>query len=262
MKRFYGLAVVLILGIVGVFSFLKRPSSSAKISQSLDQASQHNSSTEDFPARKTAPDSGESTPSQNSRSMNQSAPAQAGAATIQQPPAQQMAVRGPHTFVKHEVSPIKRNIQDSELKNSNVVGGDWKLVTSLYAVPQALLSAMDDTPSVGEQNGFTFFEADNANLQETLFSSERPLVVYDSRLQTFGVVTGTIQIDLRKGTNVSGILQDYGAKIEHSFPGTGTYYISMQEQPFNLVQLKNSLETDSRINRVEVEIVSRRYGKQ
>lgn len=258
MKRFQGLAIVLILGlIVVVASVIKRPSSSPKISENLDQASQHNSSVAGSPARATAANSEAPTPSQNSRSMNPVAPSQAAG-----PVAAQMMARGTNNVVKSEAAPLNRNIQASELRNSDVVSGNWKLVTSLYAVPQALLSAMDDVPSVGEQNGFTFFEAGNASLQESLFSSERPLVVYDSRLQALGVVTGTVQVDLRKGSNVSGLLQDYGAKVEHSFPETGTYYITAQEQPFNLVQFKNSLETDSRVNRVEVEIVGRRYGKQ
>lgn len=259
MKRYQGLSVVLILGIlvVGIFT-LRRPSSSPKISENLDQASQHNSSGADVPARKTIADEGAAAaPAMNSRTLNQKATAQ-NAASL----APNSMVRGSSNFVKHETSPIKRNIQDSELRHSDVVGGNWKLVTSLYAIPKALLAASEDVPTVGEQNGFTFFEAGGATLQETLFSSERPLVVYDPRLQTFGVVTGTMQVDLRKGSNVASLLQDYGAKVEHSFPETGTYYISIQEQPFNLVQLKNSLERDSRVNRVEVEIVGRRYGKQ
>jgi hypothetical protein len=258
MKRFQGLAVVLILGIIVVVTFvIKRPSSSTKISQSLDQASQHNTSVAKEPSARGASAKSE-TPvvAQNSRSISGSPAAQTEA------PAQQMTSRTSQNFAKHEISPIKRTIQVNELRNSDLVGGNWKLVTSLYAVPQTLLSASEDIPSVGEQNGFTFFEAGSVSLQESLFSSERPLVVYDSRLQTFGVVTGTVQIDLRKGSNVSDLLLDYGAKVEHSFPETGTYYITVQEQPFNLVQFKNSLETDSRVNRAEVEIVGRRYGKQ
>lgn len=257
MKRYQGLSVVLILGIlVVVATVIRRPSSSPKISETLDQASQHNSSDADVPVRKTIADEGASAPAANSRSMSQATSLSAA------PVAVNSMTRGSTNFVKHEISPIKRNIQDSELRHSDVVGGNWKLVTSLYAIPKALLAASEDVPSVGEQNGFTFFEAGGATLQETLFSSERPLVVYDSRLQTFGVVTGTMQVDLRKGSSVASLLQDYGAKVEHSFPETGTYYISIQEQPFNLVQLKNSLEQDSRVNRVEVEIVGRRYGKQ
>lgn len=258
MKRYQGLSVVLILGIlVVVATVIRRPSSSPKISEHLDQSSQHNSSDADVPARKTIADEGASAPAVNTRTMNQATQIQAAT-----PVALNSMSRGSVNFVKHETSPIKRNIQDSELRHSDVVSGNWRLVTSLYAVPKALLAAADDVPSVGEQNGYTFFEAGGANLQETLFSSERPLVVYDSRLQTFGVVTGTMQVDLRKGSSVASLLQDYGAKVEHSFPETGTYYISIQEQPFNLVQLKNSLEQDSRVNRVEVEIVGRRYGKQ
>ena len=257
MKRFQGLAIVLILGlIVVVASVIKRPSSSSKISENLDQSSQHNSSGESSPARAMAADSEAPAPAQNSRSMSQTTATQRAA------PVARMASRAATNFVQHELSPIKRNISDSELRNTEVVGGNWKLVSSLYAVPQALLSTADAAAAVGEQNGFTFFEANGANLQESLFSNERSLVVYDSRLQAYGVVTGTIQIDLRKGSNVSGLLQDYGAKVQHAFPETGTYYITAQDQPFNLVQFKNSLEADSRVDRVEVEIVGRRYGKQ
>lgn len=257
MKRFQGLAIVLILGlIVVVASVIKRPSSSSKFSENLDQASQTNSSAEDSPARMRAADSGASAPVQNSRSISQTTTTQETGAVAR------MASRAATNFVQHELSPIKRNISDSELRNTEVVSGNWKLVSSLYAVPQALLSAAADATAVGEQNGFTFFEANGVNLQESVFSNERSLVVYDSRLQAYGVVTGTIQIDLRKGSNVSGLLQDYGAKVQHAFPETGTYYITAQDQPFNLVHLKTSLESDSRVDRVEVEIVGRRYGKQ
>ena len=260
MKRYQGLAVVLILGVVVlVASVIKRPS---------PKLSQHNSSASEAPANEAPVNAQTASPNPNTnsnqnantmtRTMSRTATSQA-----ETPAPQQMTARGANpNFVKHEISPLKRNVADSELRNSDLANSNWKLVTSLYAVPQAYLANGDHGSPVGEQNGFTFFEAGSTNLQESLFSNERPLVVYDPRLQTYGVVTGTVQIDLRKGADVASLLQEHGAKVEHAFPETGTYYITSQEQPFNFVQFKNSLEQDSRVNRTEIEIVSRRYGKQ
>jgi hypothetical protein len=259
MKRYQGLAVVLILGVVVVIASITKSPSPSKKSSKSETSSQHNSSIAKSPAHEIFQDSQEPTPKKNSatRSMSRSAASQP------EPVATQMAVRGNgRNFVKHEISPLKRQLSENELRPSDIVGGNWKLVTSLYAISTAQLSAYDQGAPVGEQNGFSFFEAGSTNLQENLFSNERPMVVYDSRLQAFGVLTGTVQIDLRKGADVAKFLQEHGAKLEHAFPETRTYYISSQEQPFNFVQFKNSLEQDSRVSRSEVEIVGRRYGKQ
>lgn len=254
MKRFQGIAVVLILGVIVVIGTTNKRTSKndQNVSESVEQASQTTES--------NSPDTKESqtNPTQNSRSM-----ARQNAQPPQQDNSQaRMASRVSVQMARHELSPISRTVAENELRASDVVPGNWKLVTSIYAIPNSQVPQVDHDSAIGEQNGFSFFEAGNTNLQEGQFSSERPLVVYDPRLQTFGVVTGTVQIDIRKGVNVAGLLQQYGAKVQHSFPGTGTYYITSAEQPFNLIQFKNSLEQDSRVKQAEVEIVSRRYGKQ
>lgn len=253
MKRFQGMAVVLILGVIVVIATTNKRTkpSTPKNNESIDQAS----TTEDANLAQPAQPQ---TTSTHSRSMAQeTSPAKEPSIM----PTARMASRTGGQMAQHELSPISRNISADELRSSDVVPENWKLVTSIYAVPQAQLAQANGT-ALGEQNGFTFFEAGHSNLQEGQFSSERPLVVYDPRLQTLGVITGTVQIDVRKGADVASLLQQHGATVQHAFPGTGTYYITSQEQPFNLIQFKNSLEQDSRVNQAEVEIVSRRYGKQ
>lgn len=165
-------------------------------------------------------------------------------------------------MAKHDLSPIKRDVSVGELRDSQIVQGSWKLVTSVFAIPRAQVSEDDRSMMVGELNGFALFESGRAGVQEEVFTTERPLVVYDTRLQVFGVMTGTLIVFLRSGASMEALVHDHSLRILNAFPETGTYYVTSREQPFSLSQLKSSLERDSRINNVEIEIVSRQYGKR
>lgn len=165
-------------------------------------------------------------------------------------------------MAQHDLSPIKRDISVGELRDSQIVQGSWKLVTSVFAVPRALVSDEDRSLALGELSGYSLFEAGRNGVQEDPFASEKPLIVFDTRTQSFGVLTGTIVIYLRSGSSMEGLAQDHRLRVQNAFPETGTYYVTSQDQPFNLSQFKSALERDSRINKVEVEIVSHQYGKQ
>lgn len=212
-------------------------------------------------AKQTSENSKTENKKSDSRSMHRAAASEEASDDVNEAPTT-MSERHSIQMAKHDLSPIKRDVSVGELRDSQIVQGSWKLVTSVFAIPRAQVSEDDRSMMVGELSGFALFESGRAGVQEDAFTTERALVVYDTRLQVFGVMTGTLMVFLRSGASMEALVQDHGLRVLNAFPETGTYYVTSREQPFNLSQLKNSLERDSRINNVEIEIVSRQYGKR
>jgi len=137
----------------------------------------------------------------------------------------------------------------------------WKVWDGVKASPEHSFQRLPDTEIVGRVSGYVLVKANLQNSVER-FSTESPLAVFNERLAVPGVVTGTLSLKLKHKDELPDVLQDYGLKTRDSFPEISVYYVTAQKNPFNLAQLFQALQQDPRIERVEPEIVNRKYEKR
>lgn len=152
--------------------------------------------------------------------------------------------------------------QGEELKDFSLSLADrnWKIWNGITAVPQHQFVNHQQSIA-GRINGYILINSPE-NLSIENFNSADPIVVYNERRQVPGVVTGTLSIKINKGVNIDDVLQEYQLKSLDSFPQIRLYYVTSIAQPFDLSQLFKSLQQDSRIDNIEVEILDRQYDQR
>lgn len=129
------------------------------------------------------------------------------------------------------------------------LGEKWKLVPNLRGFP---LSELQNTNNL-------FLKLSGYGLIESTHTSSLSggSVVYDSRLQQYGVVTGTIIVKLQEGSN--NFLNSNEWLIVDSLPRIKT--VLVQPKGMDLVVAVNKLKENPMVEDVQVEILSRRWGK-
>lgn len=135
----------------------------------------------------------------------------------------------------------------------------WKLWRGITAIKKNQGRSMD-TKVLGEVNGF-FLVEDKNEKENLLFSSDQPFVVVDPRLNSVGVVSGVFTVTLKEGASADFLLRNQELRIRESFPEIRTYYITSAEEPFDLEQLRKFLLSESNIESVKIEVLSRQYEK-
>ena len=138
---------------------------------------------------------------------------------------------------------------------------NWKVWDGVKASPEHSFQRTPEMEIVGRLSGYVLVKTDLQNTVEH-FSTESPLAVFNERLAVPGVVTGILSLKLKYKDELSDVLRDYGLKTRDSFPEISVYYVTAQKNPFNLAQLFQALQQDPRIERVEPEIVNRKYEKR
>lgn len=134
----------------------------------------------------------------------------------------------------------------------------WKVWAGVSALPSSSSNAEGALTSIA---GFNLYQDDSFQSSENSFSTQAPMVVYDQRLGSAGVVTGTIEIQLRQDVSVQGVAQHYGLKVLNSLEGSRIHFVTSQVEPFDLQGLQQALKAEPSIERVELEVLSRQYDK-
>lgn len=150
-----------------------------------------------------------------------------------------------------------------ELKSFSLALEDrhWKIWDGVTGIPEHIFENKRKGNVVGRVNGF-ILEKSGADLTLESFSNESPMVVYNERLGSPGVITGTLTMKIKYKDEIKDILSEYKLKTLDSFSEINLYYVTAENQPYNLSELYKSLQKDSRIEKVEPEILNRQYEKR
>ncbi len=135
---------------------------------------------------------------------------------------------------------------------------NWKIWPGVQAI-----SSKGTAPSSGilaKVNGYYLVKTEEVNDFRS-FSSQRPLVVVDSRLEIAGVVTGVFSVVLKEGVSSDLLKNASGLKIVNEFPDIRTYYVTSSYEPFDLQTFQEALKAEAEIEQVRIEILSRQYEK-
>ncbi len=162
------------------------------------------------------------------------------------------------------VSPVvKRKVSETELVRLEALPAEshWKLVSTLVAVPVANVTKAERASAEGELSGFVIFDAPEGQIRERDLSSSGPLVVYNSRNKSYGILTGNLELTLHNSQDIQLVTRDYRLAVRDSFSEIKLFFVVPQAGSSNLQQVKSNLERDSRVADVELEIVSHQYAK-
>jgi hypothetical protein len=255
MKRVFVLAVVVILGVALFWWGQHSRNETAVMTPSTESVQDAASSSEDSDIQDKA-----SSAANSGASSSNSAPSSARVTAGEEEAPSQMQARD----LNHPVngtSNLWKRPEAAALSKPAVLGDTrWKLWLGMKAIPATEFQGDRDVAS-GRVGGFVLVE--DPSLQDDMqsFSASKPMVVYNERLQTPGVITGSIQIVLNSGSNLQDLVKDYGLKVVASFPETNIYFLTAQTEVFDLGSLLNVLKKDPRVADAKLEIVSRNYEK-
>ncbi|PIS11570.1 MAG: hypothetical protein COT73_03315 [Bdellovibrio sp. CG10_big_fil_rev_8_21_14_0_10_47_8] len=137
----------------------------------------------------------------------------------------------------------------------------WQLLTGTKAVHDIdrQIPAQDVLARVGN---YALINDSGFIPDETHFSSRAPLVVYDSRLQKAGVLTGTLRLKIENTSQVQALCQQYNLNLVHSVPEARVYFVKSNLESVDLPAMKVALEKDPRIHNATPEVLSKSYEKK
>lgn len=168
-------------------------------------------------------------------------------------------------FVKHKsrrpsngVASAPKNLQKSLIfSNENI--NFWPNTIAIKTVD--LQPGQNVLAQVGN---LSIIETDQKVLDLLNFNKDTYQVVYDTRLNKAGIVTGQLKVTLNAGytqNDLLNILKTQNCEIASAFPHINTYFVVSQKQVFNLEALYLNLKNNQIIKTIEPEILSKTYEK-
>lgn len=196
------------------------------------------------------------------QSLSRTSPAQdTGRVSAATPPVPQMQARQrvPRNIASarpEQLRPDPGVLRENELFESTL----WKVWTGVRAVPAAQFTAGEDEV-VGRYGGYYIVRDSTMIGDDTNFESKNPIVVFDQRMNTVGVVPGIVMLTLKDNATLPKIQREYSLKVTDRFEHLRLFFVTASVASFDLYKFVNVLKRDPRIEKAELEIVSRNYVK-
>ncbi|MFN8845608.1 MAG: hypothetical protein ACK5V3_10725 [Bdellovibrionales bacterium] len=148
-----------------------------------------------------------------------------------------------------------KEIEIQDIKDS------WKLWQNKRAVLPQDSSIVDSSQSsqIQKVGNYLLFDSADKNHRLDDFSLEQPWVVFNERLNTVGVLTGTISLQLHNPENWESLQEQFNLRLIHGFPEVGLFLVTAMNQRFDLLNTYELLKSNSQVQKAELEIVSRQY---
>lgn len=137
----------------------------------------------------------------------------------------------------------------------------WQLWRGVKTVAAANFQTGSAEP-LGFVGSYVLIKDDQFVGDEHQFSSQTPLPVYNSARNKTGLITGVFTLVLKTADDFENVVLDYDLNIKGAFPQLRTYYVAISKEPYDLVQAMEAFKKDSRIEKIDLEVVSANYGKK
>lgn len=177
----------------------------------------------------------------------------------------QLKIKRALDFVKHKsrrpsngVASAPKNLQKSLIfSNENI-----KFWPNTIAIKTVDLQPGQNV--LTQFGNLSIIETDQKVLDLLNFNKDTYQVVYDTRLNKAGIVTGQLKVTLNAGytqNDLLSILKTQNCEIASAFPQINAYFVVSQKQVFNLEALYINLKNNQIIKTIEPEILSKTYEK-
>lgn len=180
-------------------------------------------------------------------------------------------------FAKNSQNPLDANLlQEFKAKNKTQNALSKTQINTFSARPFSLKSQWEVLPQVSvnpntaqtidenSNNVGNFKLKTNSSLStEKQFNKSSPMVLRSKRSQNLGVLTGTFIVKLKSPQDdIAGVLLDYDLMLLQPFKHLSLYFVTSKNNVFNLESTYELLSKDPRIQSLDIEIISRTYGKK
>lgn len=177
----------------------------------------------------------------------------------------QLKIKRALDFVKHksrrpsnEAVKVPKNLKTSLIfSNENIKV--WQNTMAIKTV-----DLQPDQNVLSQVGNLSIIEADQKGFDLLNFNKDTYQVVYDTRLNKAGIVTGQLKVTLNVGytqNDLLNILKTQNCEVASAFPQINTYFVVSQKQVFNLEALYINLKNNQIIKTIEPEILSKTYEK-
>ncbi|UYL09516.1 hypothetical protein B9G69_002875 [Bdellovibrio sp. SKB1291214] len=137
----------------------------------------------------------------------------------------------------------------------------WKVWAGVRAIPARDFSKQAGEVVVGQYSGYYIVKDDSMSGDERNFQSKKPLVVFDERTGKFGVVPGTVLLTVDSLAAFKNLQSEYSLQVRGEFSHLKLYIVSSSQASYDLNHFVSALQHDPRVQKAELEIVSRNYVK-
>lgn len=159
------------------------------------------------------------------------------------------------------IPPVMPEMRDLKSLTLAALQPKWKIWNRITAVENQTAATDSHLSVIGTINGYALVKTGNDMSLEN-FETERPVVLFDERLQTAGVLTGTLSFHLKNNGELNHVMNDYALKMIQSFGHMNLYYVTSSSIYFDLKKLFSALNQDKRLENVTLEILSKNYEKK
>lgn len=128
----------------------------------------------------------------------------------------------------------------------------WNRMKAKYPADFAQENSVNVSQFQLSVNSVSNYALENFNLQE-------PVVLFEERLKTPGVLTGTFEIQLKDSRQWEDFEKQYSLRLIQSFQELNLFYATSNQDRFNLSQLYKDLSQDPAVSTVNLEILSKQY---
>ncbi|HWU43496.1 MAG TPA: hypothetical protein VN132_08660 [Bdellovibrio sp.] len=129
-----------------------------------------------------------------------------------------------------------------------------------------VVAAKDFSGNEGKQLGslgsYVLLEESSHVSDEHQFSSDNPIPIYNSARNRSGVISGVFMVKVSGDSDFQSLILDHNLKIKGATPSVGIYYVTSQQEPFDLLAMMDTLRKDPRVSEVNLEVVTQNYGKK
>lgn len=172
--------------------------------------------------------------------------------------------------VKEDFPVIKKSkttvlpTNQSDLESSRIwPAGTWQVWQGVRVVSASHQDEQGKKlKELGSIGSYVLMEDVQFRSDEHQFQSSAPIPVFNQRRNKAGLITGVVTLVLREGIEVDPVLTDFGLFIKTALPQIRTLYVAVKNEPYDLVTLIESLKQDSRIEKVDLEVVTQNYAKK
>ena len=139
-------------------------------------------------------------------------------------------------------------------------GSRWKILSKVKAVLRDQTSESDVV--VGEMGRFQLVELTDSVASLNFYDRNSPVVVYETRLEKAGLVTGLIKVETERKDLLENALLSVNAQISNSFDSIQTYFVTSEQTVFDLEKLFFNIKSWGFVKTAELDILDREYEKK
>ncbi len=154
---------------------------------------------------------------------------------------------------------LLEDIPKNLIANSLLQSTRWKIWSQVKAIKNENLKPSDDVLS--EVSHMSVIRDNSYSADLTHFNSKELVVIYNERLKKVGLISGYIKVQTQYKEKLGRDLPEVHAQVNEAFENIKTYFVTGQDNVFNLEEIYFFLKDKNYIDNIEIDIIDRAYER-